>query len=41
MQIALWGMEYFPAYLWGCLFASFHLPLEKLGKVQTKMLNCL
>jgi hypothetical protein len=43
MQAALWGMEHFSSYLWGCQFILFtdHHPLEKLGQVQSKMLNCL
>ncbi len=43
MQAAIWGMEHFATYLWGQKFTLItdHWPLEKLGKVHTKTLNCL
>jgi hypothetical protein len=43
MQAAIWGMEHFSTYLRGRKFTLYtdHRPLEKLGKVHTKMLNRL
>jgi hypothetical protein len=43
MQAAIWDMEHFATYLRGQWFMSYtdHRPLEKLGKVHTKMLNRL
>jgi len=43
MQAANWGMEHFGTYLIGQKFTLFtdHRPLEKLGKVHTKILNRL
>jgi hypothetical protein len=43
MQAAIWGMDHFTTYLRGRTFTlvTDHRPLEKLGKVHTKMLNCL
>jgi hypothetical protein len=43
MQAAIWSMDHFSTYLWGHKFTlvTDHQPLEKLGKVHTKMLNCL
>ncbi len=43
MQVAIWGMEHFATYLRGRQFTlnMDHRPLEKLGKVHTKMLNRL
>jgi hypothetical protein len=41
MQAAIWGMDHFATYLRGRIFTlvNDHRPLEKLGKVHTKMLN--
>jgi hypothetical protein len=43
MQAANWGMEHFGTYLIGQKFTLFtdHRPLEKLGKVHTKIFNRL
>jgi hypothetical protein len=43
MQAAIWVMEHFATYLRGRRFMLYtdHRPLEKLGKVHTKMLNRL
>jgi hypothetical protein len=43
MQAAIWGMDHFTTYLQGRKFTLItdHRPLEKLGKVHTKTLNCL
>ncbi len=43
MQAAIWGMDHFTTYLPGQKFTLItdHRPLEKLGKVHTKMLHCL
>ena len=43
MQAAIWGMDHFSTYLKGRHFTLFsdHKPLEKLGKVHTRTLNCL
>jgi RNase H-like domain found in reverse transcriptase len=43
MQAAIWGMDHFSTYLHGQKFTlvTNHRPLEKLGKVHTKTLNCL
>jgi hypothetical protein len=43
MQAAIWGMDHFSTYLRGRKFTLItdNRPLEKLGKVHTKMLNRL
>jgi hypothetical protein len=43
MQAAIWGMDHFSTHLRGRKFTlvTDHRPLEKLGKVHTKMLNRL
>jgi len=43
MQAANWGMEHFGTYLIGQKFTLFtdQRPLEKLGKVHTKIFNRL
>ena len=43
MQAAIWGMDHFATNLRGRKFTLItdHRPLEKLGKVHTKMLNRL
>ncbi len=43
MHAAIWGMEHFATFLQGQKFTLMtdHLPLEKLAKVHTKMLNRL
>ncbi len=42
-QAAIWGMDHFSTYLKGRHFTLFsdHKPLEKLGKVHSRTLNCL
>jgi RNase H-like domain found in reverse transcriptase len=41
MRAAIWGMDHFSTYIQGQKFTlvTDHRPLEKLGKVHTKMLN--
>ncbi len=43
VQAAIWGMDHFATYLCGHKFTlvTDQRPLEKLGKVHTKTLNCL
>jgi hypothetical protein len=43
MQAVIWGIEHFVTYLRGWRFTLYtdHRPLEKLGKVHTKMHNRL
>jgi hypothetical protein len=41
MQVACWGMDHFSTFLRGQKFILYtdHKPLEKFGKVHTKMLS--
>ena len=43
MAAAVWGMEFYDEYLRGKHFTLYtdHKPLEKLGHLHTKTLNCL